>query len=443
MSALPGSDEDASQTSSLAREYAAAWLVVDGYQFGVNYQRAVMSSTCPLLFVDDYGHTGRYVADVVLDQNLSAVETDYEQRELHTHLLLGPRYSLLRREFNRWQGWEREIAPIGHRVLLTMGGSDPGNFSQKAVAALQLIAQEDDEFKAIVVLGGSREGAEQIEALDPGIGAKIEVRRDISNMNEVMAWADIAISAAGTTCWELCLLGLPAVLIDLAENQIPVAQELSHRGCAVHLGSAQDVSPQSLAQRARSLLKSQKDREAISSRCRRLVDGRGAKRVAAALNRGRVRLRPARESDCRLFWEWVNDPQVRAAAFCSAPISWEHHRDWFMSRIADPKCRILVAEEGTGRPIGQFRLDWRSPDEADADVIVSKDQRGLGYGSVLIDLAVNHAFAERSTARIHAFVKPENQASRRSFELARFENLGEQTVLGHVAIHYLRKKSAS
>jgi UDP-2,4-diacetamido-2,4,6-trideoxy-beta-L-altropyranose hydrolase len=436
VSASAGTAEDASRTVALAREHAAAWVVVDGYQFGVDYQQALKSAGFKVLFLDDYGHAGHYFADLVLNQNVFADRSAYENRESYTRLLLGPQYCLLRREFNAWREWRREIVPVGHRVLVTMGGSDPENFTERAIDALNLI--EGEKLEATVVVGGGNERSELLTCIAARVGKKIAVRRDISNMAELMAWADVAVSAAGTTCWEMCLMGLPALLVDLAENQTPVARELDRRGCAIHLGGPRDVSSERLAEQVERLLSSRDDRLAMSLRCRELVDGEGTRRVLSALRSVSLRLRPAQENDSRLLWEWANDAQVRAAAFSSTPIPWEQHEVWFTGKMNDPDCRILIAENGQGRAVGQFRVDWRSREEADIDISVSSECRGSGYGRALIDLGASQALAGRSAARLHAFVKPENQASRRSFELAGFEGLGEEYVNGHAAVHYIR-----
>jgi UDP-2,4-diacetamido-2,4,6-trideoxy-beta-L-altropyranose hydrolase len=436
ISASAGTEQDARLTVALAREHAVAWVVVDGYQFGVDYQQALKSAGFKVLFLDDYGHAGHYYADLVLNQNLSANGNAYENREPYTRLLLGPQYCLLRKEFNVWREWRREIVPVGHRVLVTMGGSDPENFTERAIDTLNLIG--DDNLEATIVAGGSNARSELLERIAAAMGKKIGLRRDVSNMAELMAWADVAVSAAGTTCWEMCLLGLPALLIDLAENQTPVARELDRRGCAIHLGSPHDVSSAKLAEQLERLLSSKEDRQAMSLRCRDLVDGEGAGRVVSALGSLRLRLRPAQENDSRSLWEWANDSGARDAAFSSTPIPWEQHEVWFTSKMKDPACRILIAEDGQGRAIGQFRMDWRSSEDADIDVSVSSECRGAGYGRVLIDLGVRQALAERGAARLHAFVKPENRASRRSFELAGFGSLGEEYVNGHAAIHYVR-----
>lgn len=435
ISAAAGSEKDAAQTVALARKHDADWVVVDGYQFGADYQKALKSAGLKLLFLDDYGHGERYCADVVLNQNVAADESLYRNRESYTRLLLGPNYCSLRREFNSWREWRREIPSVGHRVLLTMGGSDPENFTEQAINALNCV--EDDDLEAAVVVGGSNVHFESLECSAAKTGKRVSLHRDVSNMAERMAWADIAVSAAGTTCWEMCLLALPAVLVDLAENQTSIAQELDRQGCAIHLGRPSDVSAQKLARQVEGLLRSWEHRQAISSRCRALVDGKGAERVVAVLRGAGLRLRPARESDCRLLWEWANDSAVRTAAFSSAPIPWEEHEAWFARKMKDPDCHILIAEDGYGRAIGQFRADWRSRQDADIDLSLSPEFRGAGYGRELIGLGAVQALGDRRSARLHAFVKPENLASRRSFELAGFGKLGEEYVDGHLAIHYV------
>jgi UDP-2,4-diacetamido-2,4,6-trideoxy-beta-L-altropyranose hydrolase len=279
ISAAEGID-DAKATSALAREHGAAWVVVDGYQFGADYQRSVRSGGLKLLFLDDYGHAGEYSADIVLNQNLSANESAYHNRTAYTRLLLGSQYCLLRREFNAWQKWEREISPFGARVLVTMGGSDPDNFTERAIAALNLPG--DQNLEAVVVAGGNNAKFESLEHL-AAAGKKITLHRNVSNMAELMAWADVAISAAGTTCWELCLMGLPSLLVDVAENQTAVARELNGRGCAIHLGNSRNVSAEKIAGQLKDLLLSKQSRETMSQRCRGLIDGQGAQRVVSAL----------------------------------------------------------------------------------------------------------------------------------------------------------------
>jgi UDP-2,4-diacetamido-2,4,6-trideoxy-beta-L-altropyranose hydrolase len=436
ISSSPGTSEDALATIALAGGENCAWIVVDGYRFGADYQRALKASGFKVAVLDDYGHARHYCADLVLNQNVSASESMYRSRDEKTQLLLGPRYGLLRREFSKWRDWKREVAPIGHRVLVTMGGSDPANLTARVVNALALVGS--NELETIVVVGGSNPYADSMHLSD-SVAKKISLRRDVTNMEELMAWADVAISSAGTTCWELCLLALPSLLIDVAENQSALARELGRLHCAIHLGSQGELSGKQIAGQLEKLLGSEEMRRELSIRCRELVDGLGAQRVVSAMGTN-LRLRPAREDDGRLLWEWANDPQVRVAAFSWQPISWEQHQAWFASKMKDPSCRIFIAEDGGGRPVGQFRVDWRSQQEGDIDVSVASEFRATGKGSALIDMGSSRALLETGGC-LHALVKVGNQASRRAFERAGFRTLGEEVVQGCHAVHYVRSRT--
>lgn len=435
ISAAPGTEEDARQVAELARQHTAACVVVDGYRFGADYQRTLKSAGFKILFMDDYGHAGHYAADFVLNQNVSADESAYEQREPYTRLLLGPRYCLLRREFNAWKGWRREIAPSGHRVLVTMGGSDPENFTERAIAALSLI--ENDKLEATVIVGGNNARSELLGRVAAGVEKEIVLRRDVSNMAGLMVWADVAVSAAGSTCWEICRLGLPALLIDLAENQTPLARELDRRGCAIHCGGPRDVSCEKLALQVKRLLRSSEDRQAMSLRCQELVDGEGARRVVSALHGIELHIRPAQENDSRLLWEWANEPQVRAASFSSAPIPWATHVAWFADKLRQDKCHMFIAEDDVGRPIGQIRFDTRSDGDSEIDVSIAKAWRGRGLAVPLIRQAARLVLNGGGHARLHAFVKPENVASVQAFEKGGFKRVGIDQVQGHAAIHLI------
>ncbi|MGA9977249.1 MAG: UDP-2,4-diacetamido-2,4,6-trideoxy-beta-L-altropyranose hydrolase [Candidatus Sulfotelmatobacter sp.] len=295
VSATPGSQEDSRQTIALARELHAEWVVVDGYQFSGDYQRALKAAGCKVLFVDDYGHAGHYSADLVLNQNVGADDGLYKDRGSYTRLLLGTRYCLLRREFNSWRAWKREIPAVGRKVLIAMGGSDPDNFTQVAMRALRLVdihGLDTQGLETTVVVGGSNPHWASLQKSASEFAGSLQLRRDVADMAELIAGADVAVSAAGTVCWEMCLLGLPALLIHVAENQRAVAEGLDKQGCAIHLGNLQHVSAEKVASQLQRLLNSLETRRSLSLHARELVDGEGAKRIASALSREESSLSP-------------------------------------------------------------------------------------------------------------------------------------------------------
>lgn len=279
LSATPGSSADAEQTVAMARRYAAEWIAVDGYHFGAKYQQQLKMAGCKLLFIDDYGHAGQYAADVVLNQNLYAAESMYRVQGTPTRLLLGTEYCLLRREFAAWREWSRDIAAIGKRILVTFGGSDPGNATSTVMEGLRQIGH----IEARVVVGGGNPHFKDLRRATEDCQTWLTLQDNVCNMSEQMAWADLMIAGAGSTCWEACLLRLPMVLIDIAENQKPIARSLQDAGAAIHLGAMAEVTSADITTRIPLLLESENKRRGLSNNCGKLVDGRGAERVCREL----------------------------------------------------------------------------------------------------------------------------------------------------------------
>jgi UDP-2,4-diacetamido-2,4,6-trideoxy-beta-L-altropyranose hydrolase len=433
LKAEAGSADDAQQTTAFARDTQAEWVVVDGYCFGANYQIALKRAGLEVLFIDDNGHAGQYSADLVLNQNAHARQELYRNREPSTKLLLGPRFALLRSEFTAWRGWKREIPVVAQNVLVTMGGSDPDNVTQRVVEAI--LSERD--FGMTIVVGGSNPHLAKLRDLAGELSA-VRLVENAPNMPELIASADVAVAGAGTTSWEMCFLGLPALLIVLADNQQGIADELGKHGIAVNLGSVADLTESTVAAQIRSIADSPAARREMSKRGRALVDGRGAERVVCILKSDSLSIRLAQDEDCKLLWEWANDAVVRASAFSSETIGWDEHVEWFRSKLNDRNCRILVCSDASGAPVGQIRFEKREVSDADLDVTVDGRLRGLGFGGRLIDLGANWAFQESGLTRLNAFVKPENVASAKAFERAGFKRQETVTIKGQTALHYIR-----
>jgi len=276
----PGSVEDAEETAVLAHSYGADWVVIDGYHFGADYQKYLKDSGFRLLFWDDNGRAERYSADFILNQNLHARSELYECREPYTQLLLGTSYAVLRREYLPWQDWTRAIPETAQNILVTMGGSDPDNVTLKVIEALQ---QMGGNLQAIIVVGGSNPHYESLLAAVGSGSGSIQLRRDIKDMPPLLAWADMAISAAGSTCWELAYMGLPSIVLVLAENQEMIAYQLHRRNVALSQGKGTELDSLSIANAAISLASEGILRREMSSNGRKLVDGLGASRVIAAI----------------------------------------------------------------------------------------------------------------------------------------------------------------
>lgn len=418
-----------SQVSSLS-----PWVVADGYEFGAAFQRKVKDAGLQLLLVDDYGHAESYCADIVLNQNLYSTEDLYTNRESSAQLLLGSRYVLLRREFAKWRGWTRQIQKHARKVLVTLGGGDPNKVTGKVIRALWNL---DVEVK--IVVGGSNPHTEELRAEIRNL-KNGELVVDAPHMPELMAWADVAVAAGGTTSCEMAFMGLPSIVFVLADNQQAVAAKLDAEGVSLSVGDHSDVSEADLTEALHTLLEDPARRQAMSRRGQELVDGLGGDRVVMNLRAGSLRLRQADENDCRLIWEWANDPQARAVSFSQELIPWEEHVQWFTTKLHSPSCYFYVATDSNGVPVGQIRYDLDGR-EAVVSVSLAPGARGKGTGSALI-AAGSRAFFQASEANvIHAYIKPGNEPSVRAFLKAGYRSAPTAQVRGQEAQHFILRKN--
>ncbi|HYX69142.1 MAG TPA: UDP-2,4-diacetamido-2,4,6-trideoxy-beta-L-altropyranose hydrolase [Terriglobales bacterium] len=438
--AAAGSAADTAATIIRARELGAAWVVMDGYQFHAAYQSALKQAGLKVLWVDDYGHAGRYCADLVLNQNLYAAEALYAQREAGVRLLLGARYALLRREFLRWREWQRSTPEQASKVLITMGGADAAGASTHFVEALQQLAWPGLE--VTVVAGPANPRAHELEDLCRRAGKAFHVVSAGNDMPELMSWSDAAAAAAGSTSVELLFMGLPAVMVVQSENQQRVADTLNARGLALNLGGAREVSAAQAAESLRKLLGSRELRLQMSERGRKLVDGLGPARVLDAMGVPVLLLRRASDADCEVIWKWASDPEVRAVSFSPEPIPWESHVSWFHARLADPFCLFYIASNAEGEPVGQARYDV-SGQEAVISVSLARRFRGRGHGARLLRQASSKVLNEAGVKLVHAYVKPGNEASVHAFLRAGYRQAQPATVRGHQALHFILEKETT
>lgn len=273
----PGSFEDAARLASAAHERDAGWVVVDGYAFGPEYRDRVRAADLRLLIIDDLGGNDSYDVDIVLNQNVHATRDLYVNRLPHTRLLLGTAYSLLRREFLRWRERPRETRPLAEHVLLTFGGSDPMGLTARV---LKILVGVEPGLKITAVVGPGCLQQGEPEAVD---AAGVRVERGVEDMSGLMRECDVAIAAAGSTCWELAFMGVPALVVATSENQLPIAAAIESTGMGMNLGSYDDLGEGRIVEGLLPLLRDASRRDEMSQRGRTLVDGMGARRVVEAM----------------------------------------------------------------------------------------------------------------------------------------------------------------
>ena len=410
------------QPSALNLRPSVAWLVLDGYHFTPEYQKAVRDAGIQLLVIDDMNHLPYYHADILLNQNIHAPDLKYHCDE-DTTPLLGARYVLLRREFLKYRDLNRQIPDRVKNILVTLGGADPDNVTLKVIKALNLIGDPNIEVK--IVVGAANQNIERLQnelSLSP---FPFHLLPNVNNMAELMLWADVAVSAAGSTCWEMAFMGLPTSIIVIADNQIRIADELSNVGAGINWGWHENITSKQYTQIVTEIMQDKSKRSCLAEQGKRLVDGKGRQRIIGAMLAGQIKLRIAQENDCKLLWEWANDPEVRQSAFNSNNIEWEDHQVWFLNKQNETDCIQYIALSKNDVPIGQIRFDIKGS-IAEIDYSIGKDFRRMGLGQMLLKKGIELFCAQQERSiTIQGYVKKENAPSSRTFLSAGFIELRE------------------
>ncbi len=405
--------------------------VLDGYGFGAHEQRALAEEGIAVLTVDDYGHATEYPVRWILNQNVHARPELYSRREETTTLLLGPAYALLRDEFAPWLGWKRRVPEKATKILVTIGGSDPDNLSERIIESIARPASPD--LQLVLVVGSSNPHMQSLREAIKRLAFQVRIAQSTVDIPVLMAWADVAVSGAGGTAYELCYMGLPSLLFVIADNQRRVAEHLSDSSVGVHAGAAPDFNSERFREELFRLLGAQDRRLEMSRRGRALVDGLGADRVRAALLERDIQFRPLREEDCQLLFSWANDPAVRRASFHSAPVLLSEHERWFSMKLRDPNSVIYIGETRSGEVVGQVRFHL-DEEQATLSVVVAPEFRGAGWGKELVAFSIRMLARTRAIHRVNALVRPENLPSIRLFESAGFRQAGTDQVAGQTAL---------
>lgn len=395
-------------------------IVVDGYEFHTGFQKEVYRLGSVTVVLDDTNDRGEYCADILLNQNADGGAYVYTLNEGAT-VLCGSQYALLRREFVQRPVTRVAAQGAARKILVTMGGGDSQNVTGRVLSALRGVVGASSHIK--VVVGAVNPRLAELKEQAARLECVCDILHDTSDMAPLMEWAELAVGAAGSTCWELCYFGVPLVVSAVADNQQGVCNALRNSGGAVAFDMA--ASTDDLAALLATVVSDADRRNEMAHAVMRQVDGRGAARVAGALITHGMRLRPAVHDDWETILRWRNHPVVRAQSFVDEKILPEPHRKWLAGRLADENCLFLLAEDVNGVAIGQVRFDV-AEGEGVVSVVVAPELNGMGIGTKLMSMGCALFRKRWPSLPVVALVKRGNPASLSMFKKVGFERDCEQ-----------------
>ncbi|NTW68473.1 MAG: UDP-2,4-diacetamido-2,4,6-trideoxy-beta-L-altropyranose hydrolase [Chlorobiaceae bacterium] len=277
-----GWDEDACQTKACIGDMAVDWLIVDHYALDARWEKEVCSQCHKLMVIDDLADRPHH-CDVLLDQNLGRDVRDYHQLVPEGCIILaGPNYALLRKEFAalRDESLHRRTTPQLKHLLITMGGVDQADATGKVLEVLHDCELPAD-LHITVVMGIYALWLERVQSLARRMPRPTEVKVNVNNMAQLMAESDLAIGAAGSTSWERCCLGLPTLIVVLAENQRKGAAALESSGSVKVVESVDAIAK--VLPSMFSMLAASNVLQQVGKNSALVTDGHGASRVRDVL----------------------------------------------------------------------------------------------------------------------------------------------------------------
>lgn len=416
--------QDANDTIEALTNQAWDWIVVDHYALDIQWEEIVRDKVNRLFVIDDLADR-QHSCDMLLDQNFYKCMDDRYTGKVPSscQFFLGPRYALLRKEFQQLRASSPERTGLIRRILVFFGGTDTHNHTQQAITALSGIDLVNAEVD--VVIGALHPYKQEIETACASAGFHCYVQTP--HMAQLAARADLAICAGGSAVWERCCLGLPALVLSTAKNQDQQVKDAAEAGY-LYAPAQQDNLVDWIQHHTSCLIQNPSLRLHIGMRAMQAVDGLGAQRIADAMQATwrqhvadtEIDIRLAKETDAPIAWEWRNSESTRIHSLDPSPISLDVHLAWWQLSLLDSQ-RILLMGAHHDQAIGVLRFDINDDTSATVSIFLAPKYTGRGLGRALLRkgmawLQVHHPYIQT----LSAAVLPQNTASKNMFRALGF-----------------------
>ena len=272
----------------LAAFKSASVVIIDSYYVTDSYF-SLIGEGKKTVYIDDRT-SDAFETDVLINYNVFADPEKYKNIYKNENIkepefILGPEYAPLRKEFGIKK--ERGIKENADNILIMTGGADPTHVAPKL--AQKIIDDTDpkalSDIRFHFVIGSMSTDYEKMAELGDRSYGKIELHRNVTDMKSLMEGCDMAVSAAGSTLYELCACAVPTVTYVLADNQIPAEKAFLERGAMLSAGDARegDIFYDRLYDRIKNLIGDPSERARLSMSAAGITDGKGAERIADKL----------------------------------------------------------------------------------------------------------------------------------------------------------------
>jgi len=285
-----GFTEDARLTTKFISHHKASLIITDLSHNDNRNQREeyahylqLLKAASTFLVIIDPIRTD-LPADILIIPYYGADNADYKSN-CHTRLLLGPAYFIFRDEFIKAAKMTREIKQCAQNLLVTIGGSDPLQITQKVSRAITRLDTRFLNLQVVIGPGFTALAKQEVEEIFKNYHGDYKIVMGSDNMARLMLWADLVVTGGGLTKYEAAVIGTPNIAISHHEEEAKNTDEFAKGGSTRHLGLVSQVTEEEIASAIEKLLKDQALRAEMSASGRRMVDGGGVERIISEIPR--------------------------------------------------------------------------------------------------------------------------------------------------------------
>ena len=417
--------EDANECGSIISKSSSKpnIVFVDHYSLDSRWESQVRKLG-KLVVIDDLANRP-HDCDLLIDNNFSLNLKEKYQKLIpeNTTLILGPKFSFIKSSLIEQKN--KKLSTQRDFVLVFFGGTDPDNYTGKFIDCLEKVHTQR---KYKILISKSHKYLTDFENKNDGTNYEILIQP--ANLAEIFCLASIYFGSGGTITWERMFLGLPGVVISIADNQIQIAQELAISGQQIYLGHANSINFIEAITKIEALSADKNWLELTSKKNSELVGCLKAETVISELYK--IGLRQVELSDAEFLFRLRNDPSVVSMFMSTEAFSFESHLSWVNEAIKVPSSFFIM--ESFSQPIGQVRIN----SENYLSVSIIPEARGRGFAALGLILAIdsNYKQSEQNSKTYNAQIKAENVSSIRTFESAGFKKVSEKNIHNQLFYEY-------
>lgn len=399
-------------------------VITDHYAIGAKWHEIVKKSyNCKVIAIDDLVRA--HNAELIIDQTLLREPSEYSALNPKAEVLTGTEYAIVNQLFSnhhKSQIMHAHKLADKPRVLISMGGIDAPNATEQVLAVLR---QSINPPETTVLLNPRAPHYNIIKKIADENSAWLTHFDFVDDMAELMCQHDICIGAPGSTSWERACVGLPSIVIALADNQQTICKNLEAVGAAISIEL--NAISKNLMNAYNQLIKNYSEMRSINLN---LCDGMGVDRIMKQINKlfnNTLSLRFATSKDIEQVYSWQCEPETRRYALNKSVPSLAEHTTWMTKKLASENDYFYIIELAANKcektaSVGAVRLDKSDKEYYTISIFVSPEHFGKGIGKYAlkqIDILHPKAF-------INAIVLKENIASQFLFSNAGYIRVNDE-----------------